>query len=464
MPLVRGETLRNRLTREGPLPIDAVNIITSQIAGALDYAHKRGVVHRDVKPENVLIADDQVYLADFGIASALEDAAGDRLTETGLTLGTPAYMSPEQAAAERRIDGRSDQYSLACVVFEMLAGEPPFYGPNGTGHYWPSDCQGTSAVHRRAAAHPCRRRLPACWPGPSRRHPPIATRPSGAFAAALQAIAPGDSTDGPRGSVRAAMVLVVAALLLTTLTAYVLYGPSLHGAEPSGARPDDNRNIRQRAERATQPANSGWDHRCDATVRRGHRARFHLTPKHGAGSRARMRSLIAGPSPFRVFRPIACSTMALRASDGAFVTDSGLASTWVTRAIVMRLVSPSSRADVFRALHRALAIDSLDSETWFALATATAESGNLEQATDMWRQAVRLQAHINGEPVAFLALAHFWARRYDSATVWADSAIALSPTYVLARSNRRLYSTRPGRCAARRTGIRSGGTPWRRGR
>ena len=129
MPLVRGESLRERLVREGPLPLETVNAITSQVAAALDYAHKRGIVHRDVKPDNLLLADDQVYLADFGIASALEDAAGGRLTETGLTLGTPAYMSPEQAAAERRIDGRSDQYSLACVVFEMLAGEPPFTGP-----------------------------------------------------------------------------------------------------------------------------------------------------------------------------------------------------------------------------------------------------------------------------------------------------------------------------------------------
>ena len=129
MPLVQGESLRERLAREGQLSLDTVTAITSQVAAALDYAHKRGVVHRDVKPDNLLLSDDQVYLADFGIASALEDAAGSRLTETGLTLGTPAYMSPEQAAAERRIDGRSDQYSLACVVYEMLAGEPPFSGP-----------------------------------------------------------------------------------------------------------------------------------------------------------------------------------------------------------------------------------------------------------------------------------------------------------------------------------------------
>ena len=111
-----------------------------------------------MKPDNLLLADDQVYLADFGIASALEDAAGSRLTETGLTLGTPAYMSPEQAAAERRIDGRSDQYSLACVVYEMLAGEPPFSGPDGAGHHRQAP-RGAGAVDRRAATLPPGARL-----------------------------------------------------------------------------------------------------------------------------------------------------------------------------------------------------------------------------------------------------------------------------------------------------------------
>ena len=129
MPYVAGESLRSRLARERQLPLDQTLEITRQVASALAYAHSHGVVHRDIKPENILLTDDQAIVADFGIGWAEGRSGGERLTETGLTLGTAAYMSPEQAAGERHLDGRSDIYSLACTVYEMLAGEPPFTGP-----------------------------------------------------------------------------------------------------------------------------------------------------------------------------------------------------------------------------------------------------------------------------------------------------------------------------------------------
>jgi serine/threonine protein kinase len=130
MPYVEGETLRARMTREEQLPIaDAIQIVRGA-ASALGYAHRHDVIHRDIKPENILLLDGQALVADFGIALAVRNAAGSRITQSGISLGTPQYMSPEQAAAERHIDGRSDQYSLASVLFEMLAGEPPFTGPN----------------------------------------------------------------------------------------------------------------------------------------------------------------------------------------------------------------------------------------------------------------------------------------------------------------------------------------------
>ena len=129
MPFVEGETLRARLEREGALPAEAALRLTREIADALDHAHRHGVIHRDVKPENILVSDGHALLADFGIAKAVADA-GDRLTATGLSLGTPAYMSPEQATADHRIDARTDIYSLGCVLHEMLAGEPPFTGPS----------------------------------------------------------------------------------------------------------------------------------------------------------------------------------------------------------------------------------------------------------------------------------------------------------------------------------------------
>ncbi len=130
MPFVEGESLRDRLTREKQLPIaDAVRLAT-QVAGALDYAHRHGVIHRDIKPENVMLHDGSALVADFGIALAVSSAGGgSRMTETGMSLGTPHYMSPEQAMGEREITARSDVYALGAMTYEMLVGEPPFTGP-----------------------------------------------------------------------------------------------------------------------------------------------------------------------------------------------------------------------------------------------------------------------------------------------------------------------------------------------
>ena len=128
LPYVRGESLRDKLDREHQLSIDEALTITKQVASALDYAHRQQLVHRDIKPENILLQEGEAMLADFGIALAVKEAGGNRLTQTGLSLGTPQYMSPEQATGDRGIDARSDVYSLAAVLYEMLAGEPPVTG------------------------------------------------------------------------------------------------------------------------------------------------------------------------------------------------------------------------------------------------------------------------------------------------------------------------------------------------
>src|SRR5574342_547534 len=128
MPFVDGESLRARLQREKQLPVDEAVRIATAVGSALDYAHRHGVIHRDLKPGNILLHDGQPLVADFGIALAVSNAGGDRITQTGLSLGTPHYMSPEQATGDRDIDARSDIYSLAAVLYEMLAGEPPHSG------------------------------------------------------------------------------------------------------------------------------------------------------------------------------------------------------------------------------------------------------------------------------------------------------------------------------------------------
>jgi len=143
MPYVDGESLRDRLEREKQLAIDDALQVAREVADALSYAHSHGVIHRDIKPENILLESGHAVVADFGIARAVDAAGGDRLTETGIAVGTPAYMSPEQAGGEKDLDGRSDLYSLGCVLYEMLAGQPPFTGPTVE-----------SLVHQHLSAEP----------------------------------------------------------------------------------------------------------------------------------------------------------------------------------------------------------------------------------------------------------------------------------------------------------------------
>src|SRR5262245_55952834 len=128
MPFIQGETIRDKLNRETQFGVDEAIRIAREVADALDYAHRHGIIHRDIKPENILLHDGRAMVMDFGIALAVSAAAGGRMTETGLSLGTPHYMSPEQATAEKEITPRSDVYSLASVLYEMLAGQPPHIG------------------------------------------------------------------------------------------------------------------------------------------------------------------------------------------------------------------------------------------------------------------------------------------------------------------------------------------------
>jgi serine/threonine-protein kinase len=143
MPFVEGESIRDRLRHAKQLPLDEALRITAEVADALGYAHARGVVHRDIKPENILLESGHAVVADFGIAHAIDVAGAERITATGMSLGTPTYMSPEQAAGDRELDARSDVYALACVLYEMLAGQPPFTGPTAE-----------SVIHQHVMAPP----------------------------------------------------------------------------------------------------------------------------------------------------------------------------------------------------------------------------------------------------------------------------------------------------------------------
>ncbi|HMI49212.1 MAG TPA: protein kinase [Gemmatimonadaceae bacterium] len=209
MPFVEGETLRSRLARERRLPVDDALQLVREMADALEYAHRHGVVHRDVKPENVLLQSGHALVADFGIALALENAGGARITRTGITLGTPSYMAPEQAAGDRPIDARTDVYALGAVLHEMLAGESPFAAASHqptlrNGIYDPV----IALASRRADVSPS---IDAAVQRALAKDPDDRFPSAGAFAAALTTRAVGGHTSTTRGrmvSARAALYAV----------------------------------------------------------------------------------------------------------------------------------------------------------------------------------------------------------------------------------------------------------------
>jgi TolB-like protein/tRNA A-37 threonylcarbamoyl transferase component Bud32/Flp pilus assembly protein TadD len=225
MPLVEGESLRDRIAREKQLPIDQALTIAREVGDALAYAHARGIIHRDIKPENILLEGGHAVVADFGIARALGTAGTERLTQTGLSVGTPLYMSPEQAAGSPDLDARSDVYSLACVVYEMLAGEPPFTGVSAAA---------IARQHMVTEAAPVTNKRPAvpvavvtALARALAKDPADRFSRAAEFAQALEAESPSASrTPVPRtvGQSRRRVMGFSAAAVVTVLAAWFLFG------------------------------------------------------------------------------------------------------------------------------------------------------------------------------------------------------------------------------------------------
>ena len=234
LPYVRGESLRDKLNREHQLGLDEALTITKQVASALDYAHRQGLVHRDIKPENILIQEDEAMLADFGIALAVKEAGGNRLTQTGLSLGTPQYMSPEQATGDRGIDARSDVYSLAAVLYEMLAGEPPVTGANAQSMI--AKLMTERPTHLRILRDTVPEEIDAAVAKALAKTPADRFSSAGEFARALFAkrTHEGLAPDVPARRNRRPMIAGIAALVvIAALAAFSLRG-KFSAAQPSG--------------------------------------------------------------------------------------------------------------------------------------------------------------------------------------------------------------------------------------
>jgi tetratricopeptide (TPR) repeat protein len=420
MGYIPGESLRARLQRERQLPIEEAVRIAGDTAAALQAAHAEGIVHRDIKPENLLLAGDRVYVADFGIAKALIETGAERLTSTGLAIGTPAYMSPEQATAQP-VDARTDQYSLASVLYEMLVGEPPFSGPTA------------QAVVARRLSEPARAVRPV--------RPAV---PAGVESAVLRALerVPADRfrdiaafaeylahpTTSPRRRINVQALGAATLLLLAIgLGAWLIGGRGANG-------------------KARDPA-------VVALYRRGMHAYELRTPASIAEAIETLKDVVGRDSTYAdawsglaksyvrayerrfVFPGVARDSvlrLAVAASDRALAEDPQSAEAWATRASVTRIVDPTDRGPAIRSLHRALALDSTNASAWHLLALSLAETGEMDSAFVAWRRGIAANpTDIQG--LAFLGIAHYWRHQWDSSAHWLDSAIAVDPSFQLAR-------------------------------
>jgi tRNA A-37 threonylcarbamoyl transferase component Bud32/tetratricopeptide (TPR) repeat protein len=440
MAYVPGTSLRARLTREEQLPVDEAIAITREVAGALSAAHAQGIVHRDIKPENILLADGRVYVVDFGIAKALL-ATDEHLTSTGLALGTPAYMSPEQATGAP-VDARTDQYSLAAVLYEMLAGEPPATGPNA------------QAIIARRLAEPARPIRPvrstvseelerailrALERVPADRFADVA-----AFSAALQTASGSNATSATSATSATAipsnvaatrrlrLALVAAAAGVVAVVALAAWSAVVRRGVPAvAARKAQRDTLYRRGLR-------GYEQRTTAGLLDGiqsFKAAVALDSAFASGwaglAKAYVR-VVERQYQIPGVEPDSLRRLAVSALDRAIALDTTDAEVWVGKAAVIRTVDPTDVTVSMRAARRAIALDSVNAQAWHFLAVGLAEQGMLDSALTVWREEVRRRPDYTFG-LMFLAQGLFWHRQYDSAAVWADSALALDPSYVTAR-------------------------------
>ena len=427
MAYVAGESLRSRLTRDVQLPVDEAVRIAREVAAALEVAHRQGIVHRDIKPENILLEEHRVYVADFGIAKALLATGADSITSTGLALGTPAYMSPEQATGAP-VDGRADQYALAAVLYEMLAGEPPITGPTA------------QAIIARRLAEPARpfRPVRSAVPEaleravlraldrvPADRFPDIA-----AFSAELERASA--SLDAPRShGRRRALQLLIAAGAVTILAVAAWPALSRRGRAATPPRDPALLALYQRGARSYEQRTTAGSIDAINSFKAAIARDSTFAPAWAGLAKTYVRVVerlyqIPGIGPDSLVR------LAVSALDRAIALDTTDAEVWVGRAAVSRRVDPTDVGVSIRAARRAIALDSLNGQAWHFLALGLAEQGMLDSALSVWREGVRRNpSYTLG--LMFMAQAHYWHRQHDSAAVWADSALAIDPNFLTAR-------------------------------
>ena len=476
-PYVEGESLREKIEREGQLRIEEALEITRQVADALDYAHHHGIVHRDIKPANILLAAygrdgrGHALLADFGIARALSNAGDSasgvsgasprhRLTQTGLTLGTPTYMSPEQTMGDDRVDARSDVYSLACVVYEMLVGEPPFTGATAD----------ALAARKRSASiasiAPVRSSVPSLVDAViARALVPVAAdryATAGEFAAAVAGAfaTRGDSRSLALGLASGAtgarterrvlrppgIALVLAGLAVIGVAAWTLTTRQSRAVRPNDLRGTDD----PEAHVLYRQAHAEIERRTEASVARAvallQRAIARDSDYVDAWADLTRALMFAQGWRFDVPGVPRAELVAytVRAGERALEADSTSATAWIARARTLYLIEPTTRRGVAHALHRAIALDSTSADAWYYLGTHHEDMLDADSALIGYRRATTIRP-THPQALAFLALHYMWQRDPDTAITWGDSAVRTNPTNILARQARGMALVQVGR-------------------
>ena len=409
MPFVEGLSLRQRIQRENQLPIDDVVRILRESAEALAYAHARGIVHRDIKPENIMLAGYvagdararwNTLVADFGV-SALTTLTHDHLTATGLAVGSPQYMSPEQAVGEH-VDARTDVWALGCVAYEMIEGRAPRGVPTFTRRDVPAHVR--AAIIRALSQDPAQR-----------------------FDDPLQLADAMTSRSSFAGGGSRARLLIAATLVLAVIgggaAAYSRRSrPAARGmTRDSTALALYNRGRASQGIRSNAVVAQAFEDFSGAIQRD---SSFALAWA-GLGRSIQM-ALLRGHSIRQLSRD-SLLRLALFASQRAVNLDSTNAEVWLVRARVLESVDPTSRRSVLRDVGRALAIDSSNGEAWYALARAREELLDSAGARVAYERAVKL-APKNPDLLAFFALHGLWTNSFAEGLTWADSALAIDPT------------------------------------
>ena len=423
MPLITGKTLRDRLAEAGPLPLEEGLRIFGDVAGALEYAHRQGILHRDLKPANILLQDERAVLADFGIALPVESTKA-RITETGFSLGTPEYMSPEQAAGERSLDARSDLYALGCVLYEILAGKPPFQGRNAQ-----------AILARRLVEPPpslakLRKVPPAIEAAVGRA---LARDPDDRFAtvADFAAAVTGETANGAsryrsgplaHRTLRALLTSVVGGLLLLG-AGWVITRERGPGNGLPGIRPVDSA-----AQAAYLQAQRQLRLRTQAGLTSALRL-LHQAIGRDSSYALAWAGLARALDWARTWRftvegvpADSLLTRELEASDRALALDTTNVEMWLLRANIATAIDPTTRKASINSHQRIIAIDSSNRAAWNALGWDLEHTGDRQGALKDLRRAIAL----GHNPIA-LANHFYWWREFDSAAVWADSAVVLDP-------------------------------------